>query len=434
LLIALNTYDPVDAQEGALDPLGLNPIADRLGNKLTPGIRERMQHPRFLTAVAVGAELCRNFNGEVAKDGITSPQMVFEWYVVQALYKTFRESDNELSGMPGKLKAREAWIKKDPFSHTRYLKTAPTFGFNGVYKTLADELDIVSDGILGENGDHLLRVWSEEQNLVGFYGSDDSNGIGRQFKNIFRNAIIQSMEKGEVAHPWNWHWFQQIAEPLAIYRAGKKERAFISSLLMNNEKGYRQPLLENLPEFLKINEEINWTEKQFHEYLLKFGNNNLNQLLQTVLTYEQFVGILNYAFYDLLYYLSDKNRKVQVKELQAEPFANPDIVQLRNLYESAYSMLTNYNESIEFEKTFGSFASINSSRDFIVMLIDHHKKIQKNKPPFGKAPWIEPFEDGSYMIRPLYRQDDPKEKTDEYVNRYRIYSLISFLNDLKKEE
>lgn len=428
--MSLSTYDPVDVHEGALDPLGLNPIADRLGNKLTPGIRERMQHPRFLTAVAVGAELCRPFLDEVASDGITPPHIVYEWYVIQAFYKTFRDSD-ELIGFPGILKAKNAWIKKDPFSHTRYLKTAPIFGFNGVYKTLAEELDIVQDGLLDENGDQLLRVWSEEQSFPGFLGQENAVGAGRQFKQTFRNAIEESLKKGEVFHPWSWHWFKEIAERLGPYRAGNREKRFIRSLLLNNETGYRRQLLESLQEFLQRNENVVWTERQFHEYLIKSFDPPLKELLLTIQSYEKFARIITTSFYNMLYYLSDKNRKIQGKELEEQRFSKIDVTQLRDLYESVYGMLSSYNESNNFHKNFAPFGLVNGSRDFIITLINHHHRVQKNKPPFGKAPWLESFGDGTYMIRPLYRQDEPIKYGFEYVNRYRVSSLISFREDLK---
>ena len=118
--------------------------------------------------------------------------------------------------------------------------------------------------------------------------------------------------------------------------------------------------------------------------------------------------------------------------MQSQKFSKIDPSELRDLYESTYAMLSNYGESIEFEKNFGSFAFISGAEDFITTLINHHHQVQKKKPPFGKAPWLESFGDGTYMIRPLYRRDDPAEDGDHYVNRYRVNSLISFLEDLKK--
>ena len=61
----LTDYDPVKSAEGALDPLGLYSIADNLAVKLIPGIRERMSHPRFLTAIAVGAAINRDFDEDL---------------------------------------------------------------------------------------------------------------------------------------------------------------------------------------------------------------------------------------------------------------------------------------------------------------------------------------------------------------------------------
>jgi hypothetical protein len=163
---------------------------------------------------------------------------------------------------------------------------------------------------------------------------------------------------------------------------------------------------------------------------MKSNDEGLNELLYTIQSYEQFARIITSAFYNTLFYLSDKNRKVQLKELEVQKFMKIDIHKLRELYETVYSQLTNYNESNYFNNIFGSFGLINNTRDFAFTLIDHHQRIQKNKPPFGKAPWLESFGDSSYMIRPLYRQEEPAGEGFEYVNRYRINSLISFLDDL----
>jgi len=50
LLPLLSEADPAATSEGSLDPLGLYAIADSLAGRLVPGLRERMTHPRFLTA------------------------------------------------------------------------------------------------------------------------------------------------------------------------------------------------------------------------------------------------------------------------------------------------------------------------------------------------------------------------------------------------
>jgi hypothetical protein len=56
-----------------------------------PGFRERMRRPRFLTAMAVGAVICNEYDEEqLAADEISPPYQVYEWHVVQALVKQFR--------------------------------------------------------------------------------------------------------------------------------------------------------------------------------------------------------------------------------------------------------------------------------------------------------------------------------------------------------
>ena len=57
----LSSYHTLENSQGTLDPLGLYTIADRLALCLVPGFRERMSHPRYLTAIAVGAIICSAF-------------------------------------------------------------------------------------------------------------------------------------------------------------------------------------------------------------------------------------------------------------------------------------------------------------------------------------------------------------------------------------
>jgi hypothetical protein len=79
----LTEYDPETTAEGSLDPLGTYTIADKLAVRLIPGFRERMKRPRFLTAMAVGSVVCSDFDSDLmAKDEISAPWQVYEWYVV----------------------------------------------------------------------------------------------------------------------------------------------------------------------------------------------------------------------------------------------------------------------------------------------------------------------------------------------------------------
>jgi hypothetical protein len=85
LLPALTVLDEAEsASEVSIDPLGLYSIADALGVRLVPGVRERQRRPRFLTLLCASAVVCQNFPPDsVAEDGVSEPWQVFEWYVVE---------------------------------------------------------------------------------------------------------------------------------------------------------------------------------------------------------------------------------------------------------------------------------------------------------------------------------------------------------------
>jgi hypothetical protein len=148
----LSEYDPATSAEGGIDPLGLCAIADALAVRLVPGVPERMSHPRFFTAIAVGTVITRNFEEyQLAADGQSEPWMAYEWHVVEGLVRSCGD-DPELMGLPGSQKARYCIRDRLSLSAARYLKTATVFGFHGVYRPLADNLDIFRDGFLGERG------------------------------------------------------------------------------------------------------------------------------------------------------------------------------------------------------------------------------------------------------------------------------------------
>ena len=173
----LTEKDEGESSEGSLDPLGTEPLADKLANQLAPGVRERQQHPRFLTATAVSLSLCADLGEDaVGRDGVTEPWLVFEWYVVQGLVMMEKTAKIDLRGVPGTRKAREALDAGVPLSPKRYIKAPATFGFHGVYRGLAETLDIERDGQLGEQGDALLRLWSKAQGLAGFVGTRNGRG------------------------------------------------------------------------------------------------------------------------------------------------------------------------------------------------------------------------------------------------------------------
>lgn len=102
----LTLPDPVTSGEGMLDPLGLSPIGDLLADEILPGLRARMSHPRFLTAIAVTSAVCEGLEDQVASDHLTLAPIVFEWLLVEAFVRCGDPANTK--GTPGTLKARMA--------------------------------------------------------------------------------------------------------------------------------------------------------------------------------------------------------------------------------------------------------------------------------------------------------------------------------------
>jgi hypothetical protein len=160
----LTSYDPIGASEGTIDPLGLYQIADQLAVQLVPAIRERMQRIRFLTAMAVGALVTEGLEDD-QRERDTSPYLVWEWLVVEALMRQTKD-DPSIWGVPGTLVARPALDQHGYLDARSYLKTPRIFGFHGVYKRLAIHLGIVDVHLApGPNAEGLANAWANSLGL-----------------------------------------------------------------------------------------------------------------------------------------------------------------------------------------------------------------------------------------------------------------------------
>ncbi len=428
----LTEFDPETKSEGSLDPLGTYSLADKFATRLIPGFRERMRRPRFLTAMAVGAVTCNGYDEEeVAADEISPPYQVYEWHVVQALVKQFRGKP-EIIGLPGSDKANRALNQNLKLNASRYLKTASVFGFHGVYRTLANELDIIDNGRLGEGGDKLIRAWEKDQNLPGFY--ENREGAGKSFKNSLASAVKEAMGKGEVVRAWSWGHFTAIAENLVPSKIGIHEGKVLYDLVVNNHKGYRNIVIPALTEYLKLNpdnKEID--EGSFYQILLKNSSGDLYHLLDSIIAYEAFSRTLTNGFEEILYFLSQTRSEVDIREFLDLQSIKDGSAIIAAQYKTCLDSYTETTDQLAFQKNFEDFEYSADPLRFTELLIAHHQKIQKNKPPNGKLDWIARTGNGKLIIRLNYARPNILVKpANTFVHFYRTNSLRSFLMDLKK--
>ncbi len=438
LLPTLSQADPRESLEGSIDPLGTYAIADRMAVRLVPGIRERQRHPRFLTTIAVSLSLCGEFeDGIVASDDVSEPWQVFEWLVVEGLVRATPTSEGDsLRGLPGRDKAAAA--KKDGLhlSAIRYLKTPSVFGFHGIYRALVRSLDIELGGRLAEGGSELLAVWQKEQGLDGFTGS--RNGPGATIRRMFVDAIHDALQQGAVTKKYKWPGFEFVRDHLGIYNAGTEEAACLRRMLLNRE-GESQFRHETLQALLSADGKQLWrsqvegetfSEREFHKHLHSRASSELKTLLEAIDAYESFSRLLQDAFDDMLRYMAKHQQRIKPQEFTDLKGVAMACEQVPRIFRHVSEKLAAVGEARVFEDSFQDMADVVTPLDWSRRLLDHHCKIQRSKPPQGRAPWIDRFDDGTSMIRTNYLRDYRPRFDDHYVNAYRTNSLWSFANDL----
>jgi len=438
LIPFLSAKDPAASSEGTLDPLGLYQIADALGVKLIPGVRERMKHPRFLTLTAVSLAVCSNFDDDtLAKDGVSEPWQVFEWYVVEGLVRCINDK-NLLRGLPGTEKVSRAIQDNAPVSARRYLKTANVFGFHGVYRLLSHTLNIDADGRLGENGYRLVNTWREEQGLPGFYESN--SGKGAEVIKLWRDAVRDGLEKGAVARNAAWQGWQFIADHLGPYGAGLKEQRALKEIILSHEKGYARQLVQFMTspvgsgivrQMLEHSANGNtWSERPFHNAFRDKVEAELQELLNAIAAYETFARLLQDAFADCLHEMTKYKGKTPVTVLAECKNVKNAAERIPKEYGKTMDKLGAFGELDRFQRLFSALADKLSPQDWVMRLLEHHMRVQKDKLPNGRLPWFERFDDGSCIIRQGYTRDKGGLGDDSYVHAYRLNSLWTFAEDM----
>jgi hypothetical protein len=422
----LTVPDPATTGEGALDPLGLSPIGDRLAERVLPGLRARMARPRFLTAMAVCAAVCDGLEDVLASDGITPPRLVFEWLLVEAFGRCGERE--AVKGTPGTQKAQLARESGVPLSAKAYLRVPTVFGFNGVYMPLARSLDILRDDFgLGDNGYGLLKVWESEQGLDGFHPASTSPGPGKSFREMLRSAVLDGMRAGHTTRGSGWHGWRLLADHLSPGRAGPHEAAYLLSLLRQGSETRAEmfdllaPVNGDVPEAVIV-----------RDHLIARSSSELGQRLQSVSRYEDVCTLLEDAFEEIRYLSSvASTRPISPGDFASSENVTRIVEELpsamlraeKALSAEALPLQSAYRELVTF------FDDKHSAGSLFEALLARHAAVQKRKPPEGKRDWFERDVGGGTIVRPQYRRLDPVQQRDWWSRPYRVDAARSFLRD-----
>lgn len=288
-------------------------------------------------------------------------------------------------------------------------------------------------------GYRLLGIWRDEQDLPGFYES--TTGRGAELFRLWRGAVEDGLKQGAVDRSSSWPGWQQIADHLRPYDAGPKERRILASMLVGREHGFTREVMDFLrsPDGItayrqvtkhKENEKV-WSERPFHHALRPVSSPSLKELLLAVDAYEVFSRLLQDAFNECLYVLSKSKSRTSVGELAQGKHVRKAGDRVPEQFGVVTDVLATIGASTRFIQSFQFVSEKCSPKNWVERLLEHHRKVQAAKPPNGKLPWVERFDDGSYMVRPGYMREEGGIGDDSYVHAYRLSSLWSFAEDLR---
>jgi hypothetical protein len=427
----LTLPDPLVSGEGALDPLGLAMVGDRLADQILPGLRARMSRPRFLTAMAVSAAVCDGMEERLAADGITPDYLVFEWLVVEAFV---REGDRERTlRTPGTQKAQDVRGSGERMSARTYLKAATVFGFHGIYKPLARHLGIVDDELrLSARGYELLKIWQTERGLEGFLDSAAGDGPGRSIRQTLRSAVEDGLAAGYTSRSGGWQGWSVLARHLQPADAGPNEAAYLLRVLRDPEAAPRGEVFELLRE---VGTGSDASEQELAQNLLMpKASRELAARLKAIVAYEQVCGALEEGF-DWIRYLSTHSRD---RPIGADAFANDgrgselaaELPSKIAAAEQALSVAPLHVQQM-LAQLGNAFDGVRDAQGLFEAILARHQDVQQAKPPEGKRSWFDRDATGATFVRVPYRVTERPAREHVWNRPYRISAALSFLDDLK---
>ncbi|OBJ87750.1 hypothetical protein A9W97_17400 [Mycobacterium gordonae] len=411
------------AGEGSLDPMGLSAISDRLADRLVPGMRARMQRFRFVTAMAAGAIACETLADEVPGDGISTPSICFEWLVIESFVR--RLSPKEIPpGVPGSQKARAAVNRKQRLSAATYLNGPSVFGFNGVYKPFAVDSQIVTSELEpGARCAQLTRSWESEHGFAGF--TDGVPGSeGGKLRTQLRDQVRGALRAGRCGTSEGSWLFGRLAAALHPDRAGSEERRSLRSLMTTGEHEGRAELAHHIEGMSD-----NFSEAEILDAVRPSCSPALRSIIDAVVAYERLALLIDAAFRTLC---------AVSHSMGSQPLTAASVCQHETIVLAAQDLPGSYLKAAEqmaaigaegnLEGRLGEFAIPRSPNELVELLLQHHERIQADKPPQGKRPWFEPFRNGWVVRNPYGQVEQPKIGT-EFVHPIRVAALRRFMQD-----
>lgn len=415
--------DPDRAGEGSLDPLGLARLADRLADGIAPEVTARMSRIRFVTAIAVCSQLLGEPADILSTDG-TPAYLAFEWHIVESFVRVPPASGAD--AVPGIQKARARLRdRRRHLNGPSYLETPKVFGFHGVYKRIARDMELVDENlVLLPRGDELVASWEREQQLEGFARRLPRTRGGRLALQL-KGQVERALDKGGVELGRGSQWWPVISGALGPGDAGTRERRQLWGWLIDRRREVRREIAL----LIGRDRDSSTDERGAVEQLLgETLSGELRTRLLAIDAFEAAVRPLDDGFRLLR---SIATQRIPSVVAAADAATNPTMREiagsLPGAVRSASERLERVGLAGDFEAELGHFAEPLPADQLVEAILDRHDDVQRRK---GKRAWFE-REDQGFAVRGIGRLDDPFAPRSAYLHPYRIFALRSFARDLR---
>lgn len=418
----LSAYDPGAVGEGGLDPLGLAAVADRIADKLVPGIRARMSHPRFVTVSAVGAIAYQALHGLTADEGKTTVDIAFEWMVVEALVRY--PADGRQEGLPGNQKAARAKAAGTRLSRRTYLSGPRVFGFTGVYRPLSRDAGVLDlDDLPARNALRLVTAWERDFDLGGYVDGVAATAGGRLRANI-ADACARSLEKGECACAPTGQLLRDLSDCLAPREARSNERRVLRELLVDSEHQVRAELAAALVDTPPAPET---TQRDLARWLAGKTSNSTRRVLRAASDYEEAATALDNSFRRFLAHTVQQHgcviKPIHALDTPGLAALAPRIGGLVRRAVDSVAALDDEALAHETENAFGRFHSQLSAQTFFDALVARHEEVQASR---RKLSWVDRL-DGDWTVRTPYRNQTDALDDEIWTHPMRLVTLANLL-------
>jgi hypothetical protein len=423
----LSMYDPGVTGEGGLDPLGFASVADRIADRIAPGMRARMNNPRFVTLSAVGAIVCQALHGRVGPDGTTTPDLVFEWILVEAVV---RHTAPELRiGLPGSGKAATARAQHGRLSPGTYLRGPRVFGFTGVYRPFTLDSHVLQrDGLVGPAGEAIVADWAADQGLKGFGLS--ASGSGASLAHELTDIVAKSLQQEESTLPPTGAVAKAVAAHLAPRGARARERRNLRTLVLTRGSAGKadHEIRDEIAAALARMTTRGLSERALASRLIQTTSGATRLTLRAAYRFEECVTAIDHAFRMMLGQATAQRNSfldpVRARTIQPLVDIGP---RLGRLYDAAVASASAVDDLLcrDVAECLQRFARDLPPAAFLESLFARHEEVQAAK---GKLMWVDEIA-GGHAIRPPFQNQSIEIDPEFWTHPMRLHTLATFLRE-----